>query len=48
MRELYDLEQDPDQLESLHRDPGRFALQSRLARRLRGLARCAGPVCLTY
>ena len=48
MRELYDLEQDPDQLESLHRDPARFALQSRLSRRLRGLARCAGPVCLTY
>jgi N-acetylglucosamine-6-sulfatase len=48
MRELYDLDQDPHQLRSLHRVEAYFRLRARLARRLDRLARCAGPACLTY
>jgi len=47
MRELYDLDQDPHQLRSLHRVKAYSRLQARLARRLDRLARCAGPACLT-
>ncbi len=45
-RELYDLDQDPHQLDSLHRDPAYARLEARLGRRLASLARCAGPACL--
>lgn len=45
-RELYDLDQDPYQLESLHRSKAYARLQARLARRLARLARCVGPACL--
>jgi N-acetylglucosamine-6-sulfatase len=48
MRELYDLDQDPHQLRSLHRDPDYSRREARLARRLARLARCVGPACLTY
>ena len=47
-RELYDLDQDPHQLESLHRDPAYARLEALLARRVTLLAQCAGPACLTY
>ena len=47
-RELYDLDQDPYQLESLHRSKPHARLEARLARRLARLARCAGPACLSY
>jgi N-acetylglucosamine-6-sulfatase len=47
MRELYDLDQDPHQLRSLHRVKAYARLRARLARRLDRLARCAGPACLT-
>jgi len=46
-RELYDLERDPHQLDSLHRDPATRPLRSRLHRELRRLARCAGADCLS-
>jgi hypothetical protein len=48
MRELYDLDQDPHQLRSLHRKPAYTGLQSRLARRLARLARCVGSECLAH
>jgi len=44
-RELYDMRRDPHQLASLHRDPGRAALQARLAQRLAALQVCAGASC---
>jgi N-acetylglucosamine-6-sulfatase len=44
-RELYDLEQDPHQLESVHNDPDYAAIQARLAERLAALQICAGPSC---
>ena len=44
-RELYDLERDPHQLESLHADPAYADLQARLAERLAALQVCAGPGC---
>jgi N-acetylglucosamine-6-sulfatase len=45
-RELYDLDQDPYQLRSLHRLKAYDRLESRLARRLARLARCVGSGCL--
>lgn len=45
-RELYDLDQDPYQLESLHREKAYDRLEARLARRVARLARCAGSACL--
>jgi N-acetylglucosamine-6-sulfatase len=48
MRELYDLDQDPHQLRSLHRKRAYTRVQSRLARRLARLARCAGSECLAH
>jgi hypothetical protein len=48
MRELYDLDQDPHELRSLHRMRRYDALQARLARRLAHLAHCVGSECLTY
>ena len=48
MRELYDLDQDPHQLRSLQREPAYARVESRLARRLAALARCAGSDCLAH
>jgi arylsulfatase A-like enzyme len=46
-RELYDMQRDPDQLESLHHDRAYAALQARLAQRLAALQVCAGASCRT-
>ncbi len=44
-RELYDLERDPFQLQSLHADPAHAEVQEELARRLARLRDCAGTDC---
>jgi arylsulfatase A-like enzyme len=44
-RELYDLERDPHQLESLHADPRHATIQAELDARLAALADCAGRDC---
>lgn len=44
-RELYDMDADPFQLQSLADDPDRADLVARLARRLERLRRCAGASC---
>jgi arylsulfatase A-like enzyme len=44
-RELYDLAVDPNELQSLHLDPGYDAAEAELSRRLALLRNCAGPAC---
>jgi arylsulfatase A-like enzyme len=44
-RELYDLERDPDQLDSRHADPAYAGVQALLASRLAALRNCVGPDC---
>jgi arylsulfatase A-like enzyme len=44
-RELYDLARDPDELESLHDDPGYAGAREALARRLHVLVSCKGASC---
>ena len=44
-RELYDLIRDPYELQSLHADPAYDDVEAALARRLAGLAGCAGEGC---
>jgi arylsulfatase A-like enzyme len=44
-RELYDLRADPDELESLHRDPAFDAVRVALSLRLHALTRCGGRDC---
>jgi N-acetylglucosamine-6-sulfatase len=44
-RELYDLRRDPDQMTSLHAGRAQRHVRRVLARRLRGLAKCAGDSC---
>jgi N-acetylglucosamine-6-sulfatase len=44
-KELYDLEQDPFELQSLHDAPSYATVQARLAARLHELQACAGPTC---
>ena len=44
-RELYDLRNDPDQLDSVHEDPTYADLRAELGRRLAQLRDCAGTVC---
>jgi arylsulfatase A-like enzyme len=44
-RELYDLEHDPHQLQSVHADPAYAVLQAELAGRLAALAACSGRAC---
>jgi len=44
-RELYDMEDDPLQLESLHGDPSLAGVRTELSRRLAGLRKCAGVSC---
>jgi arylsulfatase A-like enzyme len=44
-RELYDLERDPYQLESVHKDPDYEEVRDALAARLRQLMRCDGREC---
>ena len=43
--EMYDLFNDPYELQSLHADPGYADARAALAERLRSLAGCAGPSC---
>ena len=43
--ELYDLERDPDQLQSRHADPAYALVRGRLARRLAALKDCVGASC---
>jgi arylsulfatase A-like enzyme len=45
VRELYDLEADPLQLQSRHRASSLEAVRADLARRLAGLRKCAGAGC---
>ena len=44
-RELYDLDDDPHQLQSLHADPSFDAIEGALANLLSGLRTCAGSGC---
>ncbi len=44
--ELYDLQQDPFELSSLHDDPAHAKLKARLANHLHRLQACAGADCL--
>ena len=44
-RELYDMNSDPRQLQSLHDDPGYAAVRDQLAARLDDLRACAGAAC---
>ncbi len=46
-QELYDLEADPDQLQSRHADPAYAAIKASLAARLAVLRTCAGATCRT-
>ena len=43
--ELYDLDRDPDQLQSRHADPAYAVVRGRLARRLATLKTCVGAGC---
>jgi N-acetylglucosamine-6-sulfatase len=44
-RELYDLQQDPFQLTSVHNDPRYAATRQALANRLAALRTCSGDAC---
>jgi arylsulfatase A-like enzyme len=44
-RELYDLVHDPDELQSLHRDPALKTVREQLARHLAALRTCRGDTC---
>ncbi|MBD0328722.1 MAG: sulfatase [Thermoleophilia bacterium] len=44
-RELYDLQRDPHELQSRHRDPALAGIRDELARRLRLLRTCFGESC---
>jgi N-acetylglucosamine-6-sulfatase len=46
-RELYDLQRDPDELDSVHDDPAYAPVRSALAQRLSALRVCAGEGCRT-
>ena len=46
-KELYDLDQDPFELDSRHDDPAYALIQGQLATRLHELQDCAGPSCRT-
>jgi hypothetical protein len=46
-RELYDLRQDPDELQSQHANPAYDALKASLAERLHHLVSCSGASCRT-
>jgi len=45
-RELYDLQNDPAELRSLHADPAAAAIRQDLAKRLARLRTCSGASCL--
>jgi N-acetylglucosamine-6-sulfatase len=45
--ELYDLQNDPDELRSLHPEPAFAGLKAKLAARLHALETCAGTSCRT-
>jgi arylsulfatase A-like enzyme len=44
-QELYDLQTDPDELQSRHADPAYGAIKADLAARLARLRACSGPAC---
>jgi N-acetylglucosamine-6-sulfatase len=44
-KELYDLQNDPYELQSLHNDPAYASVRSDLAARLNQLQNCAGSGC---
>jgi len=46
-RELYDLDRDPNQLQSVHADPAYADVRAELARRLAALKNCVGRACGT-
>jgi hypothetical protein len=46
--ELYDLESDPFELQSLHDDPAFDTIKAELADHLHQLQDCAGPACLLH
>jgi len=46
-RELYDLRNDPFELQSQHNNPSYSAIRAALATRLHNLIRCAGASCRT-
>jgi N-acetylglucosamine-6-sulfatase len=47
-KELYDLQNDPYELQSLHADPGYAAVKAELASRLHAIRNCAGSTCRVY
>jgi arylsulfatase A-like enzyme len=47
-RELYDLQNDPYELQSLHNDPAYASVKATLAARLHKLKQCAGSTCRVY
>jgi arylsulfatase A-like enzyme len=47
-RELYDLQNDPYELQSLHHSPAYAAVKATLSTRLRKLKNCAGATCRVY
>ena len=47
-RELYDLQSDPYELQSLHDDPAYASVKAELASRLHELQDCAGASCRVY
>jgi N-acetylglucosamine-6-sulfatase len=47
-KELYDLQQDPFELQNLHADPAYASVEARLAARLHNLQNCAGFSCRTH
>ena len=47
-RELYDLQNDPYELQSLHNSPAYASVRQVLANRLHKLRKCAGATCRVY
>jgi N-acetylglucosamine-6-sulfatase len=47
-RELYDLQKDPYELQSLHNSPAYASVKATLAHRLRQLKHCSGESCRVY
>jgi arylsulfatase A-like enzyme len=47
-KELYDLQNDPYELQSLHNDPAYASVKAQLASRLHKLKKCAGSSCRVY
>jgi arylsulfatase A-like enzyme len=47
-RELYDLQNDPYELQSLHNSPAYASVKTTLSNRLRKLKNCAGAGCRRF